>query len=116
MSPDDRPLPVSAALALVAAGCGGSHPARVTSAGAGLRSCAFQQLGKGWYLSASKAIRCVDAERIFRRYFSSAGCNEAKDAGTCRVRAYRCHYTFSDDVGRARCTSKAGVIAFRSVV
>jgi len=96
--------------------CGGSSPARVTSAGAGLRSCAFQQLGKGWYLNASKAIRCTDAERIFRRYFSTAGCNEAKEAGACRVRAYRCDYTFRDDVGHARCTSKAGVIAFRSVV
>jgi hypothetical protein len=76
-------------------------------------SCGYQSLGKGWYLRATSSEGCPAARVIFRRYFSTRGCNAT--AGACSVSGFSCRYDYTDDIERARCSKGDRVIAFRSL-
>ena len=79
-----------------------------------LRLCGFQSLGKGWYLRASRSVRCSEAHAIFANYFSTHGCN-GRGPAECEVHAYRCQFDYRDDVEHVQCTAAEKVVAFRSL-
>jgi hypothetical protein len=96
------------------AGCGGDRSAGKVIVPPSTRSCGFQRLGKGWYLSATRSVGCRHARSTFAAYFSARGCNGA-GASTCSVGDYRCRYDYRDDVERVRCAVAGRVITFRSL-
>jgi len=96
------------------AGCGGDRSTGNVVGLPATRSCGFQSLGKGWYLSATRSVSCRHARTTFAAYFSARGCNGA-GASTCSVGAYRCRYDYRDDVERVRCAVAGRLITFRSL-
>src|SRR5438067_12486381 len=101
-------------LCVVLAGCGGNRSAGKMIVAPSMRSCGFQNLGKGWYLRATRSLSCGRARTTFERYFSARGCNGTATS-TCSVGAYRCRYDYRDDVERVRCAAGGRLIGFKSL-